>query len=118
MITTSSTEAELLTLTHAMKEIYWWQRLFRTIDFKTGHESNVDCDNQQMIGLLTKDTVKLVTKLRHVNIHRHWLRQEVQAGRLKVNWVPTMQMPADGLTKALSHQKHENFLRLLGLMNI
>ena len=71
-----------------------------------------------MIELLTKNTVKLVIKLHHVDIHRHWLRQEVQAGRLKINWVPTTQMPADGLTKALSHQKHENFLRLLGLVNI
>ena len=71
-----------------------------------------------MIELLIKNTVKLIIKLHHVNIHKHWLRQEVQAGHLKINWISTMQMPADDLIKALSHQKHENFLRLLGLVNI
>jgi hypothetical protein len=27
-------------------------------------------------------------------------------------------MPADGLTKALSRQKHDTFVKLLGLVNI
>lgn len=46
--------------------------------------------------------MKLAAKLRHVDIHNHWLRQEVQAGPLKISRVPTAEMPADGLTKALT----------------
>jgi hypothetical protein len=38
------------------------------------------CDNQQTIRLLTQEGQKLDTKLRHIDIHQHWLRQEVQAG--------------------------------------
>jgi hypothetical protein len=62
--------------------------------------------------------MKLATKLRHIDIHKHWLRQEVQAKRLRVNWIPTAEMPADGLTKALPRQKHEIFVRQLGLVDI
>jgi len=98
--------------------LYWWKRFFASIQLDPGHEAVVDCDNQQTIGILTKDLLKLTTKLWHVDIHQHWLRQEVQEKRLRINWVPTARMPADGLTKTLPRQKHENFVRQLGLVDI
>ena len=71
-----------------------------------------------MIRLLTKDSPTLNTKLRHIDIHQHWLRQEVQEKRIMVNWVKTTEIPADGFTKALPRQRHEAFLSQLGLVNI
>jgi hypothetical protein len=62
--------------------------------------------------------MELDTKLKHVNVHQLWLRQEVEAGRAHVNWVPTAQMPADGLTKILPPQKHESFVVQLGLVGL
>jgi hypothetical protein len=47
-----------------------------------------------------------------------WLRQEVEQKRIQVNWVPTDQMPADGLTKVLPRLKHESFVKQLGLEDI
>ena len=47
-----------------------------------------------------------------------WLRQEVELKRIQVNWVPTDQMPADGLTKVLSRPKHKSFVKQLGLEDI
>jgi len=117
-VTISSTEAELLALTHAAKEIYWWNRLFKAIQLDPGHNAAVDCDNQQTIGLLTKDLIRLTTKLKHVEVHNHWLCQEVQAKRLKINWICTADMPADGLTKALPRQRHDTFVKQLGLVDI
>jgi hypothetical protein len=117
-VTTSSTEAELLSLSHAAKETLWWKRLFHYILLDPGHMVTIDCDNQQTIRLLTKETPKLNTKLRHVDIHHHWLRQEVQEEKIDVRWLPTKDMPADGLTKALPRQRHEVFIKQLGLMDI
>jgi hypothetical protein len=59
------------------------------------------CDNLQTIRLMTKDAPKLITKLRHINVHQHWLCQEVQARRIKIEWASTNNMAANGLTKAL-----------------
>jgi hypothetical protein len=101
-IVTSSTKAELLALSYTAKETIWWQQLFKYIGFDPGHELIVHCDNHQTIRLLTKENQKLDTKLQHINIYQHWLRQEVQARRIKINWLPTNDMLADGLTKALS----------------
>ena len=110
-VTTSTTEAELHALTEAAREVYYWKRIFRDLGLCLNHEITTGCDNLQTIRLLTKETPKLFTKLRHVDIKRHWLRQEVQEGRLKVCWIPTNEMPADGLTKALSVQQHEKFVK-------
>jgi len=117
-VTTSSTEAELLALSYATKETIWWQRFFKNIEFDPGHELTVHCDNLQTIRLLTKENQKLSTKLRHIDIHQHWLRQEVQAGHVKVKWIPTTDMPADGFTKALPRQWHEQFIAQLNLVDI
>jgi hypothetical protein len=76
------------------------------------------CDNQQTVGLVTKETPKLNTKLRHVDVHQHWLRQEVQAKNVAVTWIPTSAMPADGLTKRLSIQQHRKFVQQLGMIDI
>ena len=68
--------------------------------------------------MLTKETPKLQTALKHVDIHQCWLRQEVQAKRIKVEWVPTGDMVADGFTKKLPAQKHEEFIQQLNLVDI
>ena len=61
---------------------------------------------------------RLQTKLRHVDIHNHWLRQEVRNGRIAVKHVPTKNMIANGLTKALSKSEFHKFLQQVNLVNI
>ena len=61
---------------------------------------------------------KLVTKLKHIDIHNHWLCQEIQEQWLQINWLAISNMPADGLTKALPRQKHQDFVRQLRLVDI
>lgn len=117
-VTTSSTEAELLSLSTAAREVIWWRRFFAAIKFDTQQPVEIDCDNLQTLRILTKEAVKLDTKLRHIDIHQHWLRQEVQEGRIALKWLPTAEMPADGLTKPLPAQKHATFVRQLNLVDI
>ena len=118
-VTTSSTEAELLALSLTAKDFIWWIRFFQHIQFDLeDEEPTIYCDNRQTIRLLTKETPKLQTALKHVDIHQSWLRQEVQAGRIKVQWIPTTEMVADGFTKILPAQKHEEFVKQLNLVDI
>jgi hypothetical protein len=105
-------------MTHTAKELAWWKRFFDSIQFDSGHDLKIYGDNQQAIRILTNSTPQFSTKLRHIDISRNWLRQEVQAKRLAIEWVPTADMPADGLTKILPRQKQETFVRQLGLVDI
>ncbi|KAI0994616.1 hypothetical protein K3495_g13565, partial [Podosphaera aphanis] len=97
-VTTSSTEAELLAVSTLAKEYLWWIRLFENIGLELNQDAVISLDNQQTIRLITKDAPKLVTKLKHIDIHQLWIRQEYQAGNIKVEWVPTADMVADGFT--------------------
>jgi hypothetical protein len=117
-VATSTTEAELLALSSAAKEALWWKRFFQSVNLELDHELVLQCDNKQTVGALQKDSNLLRTKLRHIDIHNHWLRQEVRDARIDVRWVLITEMPADGLTKALPRQRHEVFIRQLGLVDI
>jgi transposase InsO family protein len=114
-VTTSSTEAELLALSQTAKESIFFSRLLKALMLRLDDPLIIQCDNRQTLRLLNEESAKLTTKLRHVDIHRHWLRQEVREKRVTLNWVPTKQMLADGLTKSLGRQKHERFCNLIGL---
>ena len=47
-----------------------------------------------------------------------WLKQEFRKGKFDIGYLPTADMPADGLTKALSQQKFEHFRLLLNLADV
>lgn len=114
-VTTSTTEAELLSLSHTAKETMALKRLFRDIGLDLGELWNIYCDNQQTIRLVIEESTRLATKLRHIDIHNMWLKQEHLAGSFRVTYIPTDQMPADGLTKNLTRQQFEHFRALLNL---
>jgi hypothetical protein len=126
-VTTSTTEAELLALTDAGKEAMLWKRALNNLrqylptnpdDPEINSSVKVFCDNTQTIRLLTNPTAEMQTKLRHVDIHNHWARQETENGSMKVSWISTKDMVADLLTKALPSDKHARFMRQLGLVPI
>jgi hypothetical protein len=117
-VTTSTTEAELLSLSHAARETMAMMRLFHQMSFDIEELPSLACDNAQTVGIVNKENPQLTTKLRHIDIHQLWLRQEVSGKTIAVHWVPTGDMPADGLTKALSKEKHQEFVKMLGLVDI
>ena len=118
MVTTSTTEAELVSLSHVATQLIWWNRFFAQLGFKPGHKPEIFCDNTQTVGLMNKESPKLKTNLRHVDIRQHWLREQAQSGNIKVTWIPTNEMPADGFTKPLARTRHEEFMRHLGLRDL
>jgi hypothetical protein len=117
-VTRSTTEAELYALSAAGVESQYWNRFCHNIGFMLHTQKALWCDNAQTVRLVKGDTDRIQTKLRHVDIHQMWLRQEVDAGRITVEWKSTTEMPADGFTKLLPRQKHENFVRQLGMKDV
>jgi hypothetical protein len=53
-----------------------------------------------------------------VDIHNHWLRQEVSEKRIIVDYTPSKDTLADGLTKALQNNAFNAFVKQLGLVDI
>ena len=113
----SSIEAKLLIIFMTANIKMWWDRFFEVIAFQISF-TRIECDNRQIIRAFTALGASFSIKLRHVNIHRHWLRQEVQNERIIIQWTPSNTILTDGLIKMLSSQRHKEFIRLIGLKNI
>jgi hypothetical protein len=117
-VSTSTTEAELRALTRTGKETIALERLFRDINLELGEPWRIFCDNKQTIRLVVAENARVTTALRHVDIQNMWLRQEHANGSFDVTYMPTTDMPADGLTKQLSRQQLEHFRALLNLQDM
>ncbi|EED15704.1 conserved hypothetical protein [Talaromyces stipitatus ATCC 10500] len=103
MVTTSTTEAKLLALAQGVKEGKYVLQLLLELEiyFRTP-TLYIFYDNQQTLGLLEKDAPRL----------------QVQKGDIQVHYMPTKDMIANGLTKALSKQEHQKFLNQIGVEDI
>lgn len=118
-VTTSTTESELLALAQATKESMFISRLISELGIQLDEQKiSILWENQQAIQLVNKDIHKLQTKLRHFDIHNHWLRQEVQRKTIQIEYTPTTDMIADGLTKALNKPAFQQFARQIGLFDV
>ena len=59
-------------------------RLFQTLKIELDKSLTIEYNNLITIRLLIEKAAKLQTKLRHIDIHFHWLRQEVQRGAVQL----------------------------------
>ena len=67
---------------------------------------------------MIKESPKLVTKLKHIDIKQHWLHEKVEGGEIDIKWISTVDQAVDGLTKPLLVQKHAAFLKQLNIQDI
>jgi hypothetical protein len=74
----------------------------------------IDSDNQGAIALSKNPGNHGRSK--HIDIQHHFVREVVEAGKIKVTFMPTDKMVADGLTKPLSKEKFRRFRDDLGLL--
>ncbi len=118
IVVTSTTHAELLGVEQVAKELIATQRFFKELQLELGQYWTVFCDNLQTIRLIVSEQERVPTKLRHIDMQNMWLRQEHRKGTFKVTYLPTNEMPADGLTKNLSRGKFEHFRMLLNLQDV
>lgn len=116
-VTLSSTEAELHGVNHAARELRWWQRLFAFLGLPFHHAPNLHCDNRQVVQIVNNERSPITSKMRHIELAQLWARQEVLAGRLRIKWVPSHLLYADGFTKNLMIGKFRNFFRQINMMD-
>ena len=111
------TEAELLIIFMTANTKMWWNKFFEIIVFQIS-STYIECDNRQIIRAFTALGVSFSIKLRHVDIHQHWLHQEMQNERIIIQWTSSNTILADELIKMLPPQRHKKFIKLIGLKNI
>lgn len=115
-ITINSIEIELLIISFTKKEHIWWLRFFESINFELHQTLLIQCDNAQIIKTFIIN--HFIIKFRHVDVHRHWLRQEITKEKIHIQWMPFIRIIIDDLIKSLPPQRHNEFLKLLRLISM
>jgi hypothetical protein len=72
-------------------------------------------DNQGAIALAKNP--HLHERSRHIDISYHYIRDLVQKGRVKIDYIPTAEMIADGFTKPLERTAFDKFKDQLGMVS-
>lgn len=113
----SSTEAEYIALTQATKKATWLQLLMTKLELLGVDNQHAKIvmkgDNQGSIALAHNPVYHSQSK--HIDIQHHYIRDEVKAGRIELSYIPTGEMIADGLTKALEPVKFLTFVKQMGM---
>ena len=74
------------------------------------------CDNQNCVKLLENPVFH--DRSKHIEIKYHNIRDMVQRGAVKLQYVVTEEQIADVLTKPLARLKYEYFRERLGVLQI
>ena len=56
----------------------------------------------------TQQNSEFHQRTKHIDIQWHWIRERVEEGSITFNYVPTTEMVADVLTKALSKEQRKH----------
>jgi len=113
----SSTEAEYMALTQAVKESIWLQAVLQ--DLRAGKHrkeiKTINIDNQGAIALARNPQFHARTK--HLDIQYHFVREHVEKQAIVLTYCPTGEMTADIFTKALAQPSFIKHNLNLGLID-
>lgn len=98
IIALSSTEAEYIALSSAVKEALWMRQLMMEVDEIEG-PTMVYCDNKSAIELGSKEAYRPRSK--HIDLRYHHIREQIENKQINLMHVGTEEMIADSLTKAV-----------------
>ena len=113
IVATSTTEAEYISECHAAKEAVYIARTLESIGFGLEGPVDVKADNQSALKLAQNPVHH--PKSKHIDIQYHKVRELVEKGEVKLDYIPTSDMVADGLTKPLEKVKFQMFIEQMGL---
>lgn len=111
IVTKSSTEAEMVALSDEASRGLWCNLFLEQQGYKLPPLKQLQ-DNQSTICLGNKGSAT-AARTRHINIRYFWITDYVDRGEMCLEYMPTGDMIADGLTKPL---QGEEFLRMRRLV--
>ena len=111
----STTEAEYMAVTEAVKEAIWLQGLLSELGMKQKH-IKVHCDSQSAIHLAKNQVYHARTK--HIDVRYHFVREILEEGGVIIQKIRTTENPADMMTKVVTAVKFKHCLDLINIVKI
>ncbi|RVW35033.1 Retrovirus-related Pol polyprotein from transposon TNT 1-94 [Vitis vinifera] len=116
VVARSSAKAEFRTMAHGICEGMWLQKILKELGIISNSTMTVLCDNKATISIAKNPVQHDITK--HVEIDRHFIKEKLEGGTIRLMYIPSSCQTADILTKALPKATYENMKSKLGMLDI
>jgi hypothetical protein len=113
-IALSIAEAEYIAACSASCDAIWLRKLLTGLFDLEMRATVILCDNQSYIKMTENHVFH--DRSKHIEIRYHFIRDMVQRGALKLQYISTDEQVVDVLTKPLSRVKFEHFQDKLGIV--
>jgi len=117
-VATSTTAAEYVAIAEVTKEIIWLRQLLLQLHIAKDtltEPVKVLVDNQAAITIAERPANFPLSK--HIDVRHHFVREQVERGKIALEYVPTGEQHADCFTKALAGPLHTLHTTALGIKN-
>ncbi|KAH9793742.1 Integrase catalytic domain-containing protein [Citrus sinensis] len=114
-IALSTTEAEYMAATEAVKEAIWLKSLLSDLGVIQENIA-VFCDNQSAIFLAKNQIYHARTK--HIDVKYHYVREIIECGNVLLKKIDTKDNPLDMLTKVVSGVNFQHCLKLIQIIRL
>nr|CAN83877.1 hypothetical protein VITISV_014760 [Vitis vinifera] len=114
IVSRSSAEAEYRSLAIATADIAWIIQLLRDLHVTLSVPPKILCDNQSTIFMAVNPITRPRSK--HIAIDYHFVRELVDKGTLKIDFVPSHLQLADSLTKGVTKPQFYLFRSKLSVL--
>jgi hypothetical protein len=114
-VSLSTTEAEYIAATTCCTQVLWMKQTLQDIQVEYDEPIPIFCDNTSAISI-SKNPV-MHSKMKHIPIKFHFLREQVTEKNIKVEYVGTKEQIADIFTKPLPRETFEYLRQKLGVVS-
>jgi len=116
IVSRSLAEAEYTSMASTVVELVWLQGLLQEIRVKVELPMELHCNNKVAMQITFNPMYHERTK--HIEIDCHFIRERLQEGIVKTEYIASKDQMADVFTKALGKQLHSDMLFKLGMLDI
>ena len=112
---TSSTHAEYIAAYHATAECIWLRSFLSALKMLPSQATAIYCDNEPAINIAKYHMV--TPRSKHFDTKYHFIREQVEAGTVSLQFCPGKDNVADIFTKPLLKHRFAKFRQELGLLS-
>jgi transposase InsO family protein len=101
----STGEAEYTATVHSGKEAVWLRTFLTELGYNMSGPTLINVDNQS--ALAVAENPEHHSRMKHLDIQYHWIREKVAHKQIVLNYIPTNQNVADIFTKGLNGPRQQ-----------
>ncbi|KAH0609220.1 uncharacterized protein H6S33_001448 [Morchella sextelata] len=108
-VAVSTTEAEYMALSLAARQLVWIRNAL--LELQQQYQYFIHADNTGSIELCRNPRIH--DRSKHIDVHYHYTREQLEAGTFEILYVPTEDNVADIMTKGLPKPAHQKLSELI-----